>query len=306
MPDPGFRFFDPRLPAAKPTTMPDSRLPTGDLKAAVRAYWERESCGTHVAASDKFTRAYFDEIERYRYAAEPEIFAFAQFTRHHGARLLEVGVGAGSDFVQWARAGCRVHGIDLTQEAIDHVRHRLAAYGLEVDDLRVADAERLPYDDGAFDVVYSWGVIHHSPDTEQALREIVRVTRPGGTIKLMVYHRRSLNAWFRWLRFAALRGRPFRSLAWVMHHHLESPGTKAYTRAEIAEMAARLPVRITAMRTPVTRYDLQSDSRPIVRAAAYALACLAGWERSGFFLMVEMEKIQSGVGSRATPESDLR
>ncbi|MDP1571855.1 MAG: class I SAM-dependent methyltransferase [Vicinamibacterales bacterium] len=274
--------------------MPDPQPTATDLKAAVRTYWERESCGTHVAGSEKFTRAYFDEIERYRYAVEPEIFSFAQFTRHHGERLLEVGVGAGSDFLQWARAGCRVHGIDLTEEAIDHVRHRLAVYGFEAEDLRVADAEHLPYDDGTFDVVYSWGVIHHSPGTEQALREIVRVTRPGGTIKVMVYHRPSLNTWFRWLRFAALRGQPFRSLTWVMHHHLESPGTKAYTRAEFADMAARAGARITAIRTSATRYDLQFESRAIVRAVAYALACLVGWERCGFFLMAEMTRPPNG------------
>ena len=261
-----------------------------DLKAAVRAYWERESCGTHVAESEKFTREYFDEIERYRYRVEPEIFAFAQFTRHRGARMLEVGVGAGTDFLQWARAGCRVHGIDLTEEAVAHVGHRLAVYGLEADDLRVADAERLPYDDGTFDLVYSWGVIHHSPDTMQALREIVRVTKPGGTIKLMVYHRQSVNVWFRWLRFAAMRGQPFRSLTWVLHHHLESPGTKGYTRAEIAAMMATLPVTVGRVWTPITRYDLQFDSHPLVRAAAYATCCLAGWERAGFFLMVEMKK----------------
>lgn len=247
-----------------------------------------------MAGSAKFTRASFDEIERYRYAVEPEIFSFAQFTRLHGERLLEVGVGTGSDSLQWARAGCRVHGIALTEEAIAHVRHRLAVYGLEADDLRVADGERLPYDDGTFDVLYSWGVIHHSPDTERALREIVRVTRPGGTIKVMVCHRPSLNTWFRWLRFAALPGQPFRSLTWVMHHHFESPGTKAYTRAEFEDMAARAGARIAAIRTPATRYDLQFESRAIVRAAAWALACLVGWERCGFFLMAETTRTVSG------------
>lgn len=276
-----------------------------DLKAGVRAFWERESCGTHVAASPKFTRAYYEEIEAHRYRAEPEIFAFAQFTRHHGQRVLEVGVGAGTDFVQWLRAGCQVSGVDLTEEAIGHVRRRLALEGLQAEDLRVGDAEALPYPADRFDVVYSWGVIHHSPDPARALAELVRVARPGGTIKLMVYHRRSLNAWFRWLRFGPLAGR-LRSISWVLAHHLESPGTRAFIRREVAALASRLPVDVVAMRSPATRYDLQSDARAIVRGAARVLACLAGWERCGWFLMVEMKKRGGPGGGTSDDERGPR
>ena len=95
--------------------------------------------------------------EGFRYQIEPEIFAFAQFTRYRGQRLLEVGIGAGTDFLQWVRAGAKAHGVDLSREAVDHVKHRLQVYGLSAEDVRVADAENLPYEDNTFDVVYSWG-----------------------------------------------------------------------------------------------------------------------------------------------------
>ena len=102
----------------------------------VHDYWNRESCGAGVTDAAKHSREYFEEIEQYRYSVEPEIFAFAQFTRHSGEKMLEVGVGAGTDFLQWCRAGTRAHGIDLTEEAIANVRERLAIYGQQGEELK--------------------------------------------------------------------------------------------------------------------------------------------------------------------------
>lgn len=66
-----------------------------------------------MADATKHSREYFEQIEQYRYAVEPEIFAFAQFTRHSGQKMLEVRVGAGTDFRQWCRAGTLAHGIAI-------------------------------------------------------------------------------------------------------------------------------------------------------------------------------------------------
>lgn len=209
------------------------------LKDSVLAYWDKASCGTEFSDKEKHSREYYDELEQHRYHVEPEVFSFAQFARHHGQKLLEVGVGAGHDFTQWVRAGTEAHGIDLTEEGVEHVRKRLAVYGLEAKDIRKADCEALPYSDDTFDLVYSWGVIHHTPDTHQAFREIVRVCRPGGTCKIMVYHRYSLVALHLWLRYALFKGKPWRSLAWCVANYMESPDTKSYRGREIWKMACR-------------------------------------------------------------------
>src|SRR6185369_9503746 len=95
------------------------------VKEQVRAYWDRQSCDTQAAASEKFSREYFEEIEAYRYRDQPFVHSFAQFTRYHGKKVLEVGFGAGTDFIQWLRAGARASGIDLTQQALDHLRNRI-------------------------------------------------------------------------------------------------------------------------------------------------------------------------------------
>jgi ubiquinone/menaquinone biosynthesis C-methylase UbiE len=216
-------------------------MPPDDLTEAVHDYWNASTCGTWRPGAPKYSSDYFAEIEHFRYLHEPFIHAFAQFPRWRGARVLEVGVGAGTDFAQWVRSGARANGVDLTEEAIENTRRRLALEGLEAESLQVANAEALPFPDGHFDLVYSWGVIHHAADTEACLREIYRVTRPGGHVKVMVYQRHSLFALTVWGRHALLRGRPRQDLRTTIANNVESAGTKAFTVAEIRDMVADLP-----------------------------------------------------------------
>jgi ubiquinone/menaquinone biosynthesis C-methylase UbiE len=205
-----------------------------DLNERVRNYWEQEPCGTGESIAGEFepgSLQWFERIEEHRYAVEPFIHQVAQFTRHRGKTVLEVGVGAGTDHLQWARAGCRCFGTDLTEAAVDTTRKRLSCYGLE-SRLQRLDAERLPYPDSYFDIVYSWGVIHHSESPESIIAEIHRVLKPGGLFLGMIYGRRSMLTFKLWVRHAVLRGRPWRSASDVSWHHVESTGTKAYTVAE--------------------------------------------------------------------------
>jgi len=208
------------------------------LNQQVRQYWEQEPCGTSAqiaGTSQPLSREWFERIEQHRYCAEPMIREVAQFESHRGERILEVGVGAGTDHLQWARAGCECYGVDLTQAAIDTVRSRLALYGFE-SNLQRLDAEKLPFDDARFDLVYSWGVIHHSEHPDAIVAEIVRVLRPGGKFIGMVYGRRSLLVAKMWLRHALLAGKPWRTPADVVWHHMESVGTKAYTVREVRQL----------------------------------------------------------------------
>lgn len=262
------------------------------LKDRVKYYWNKASCGTEFIQQTKFSPTYFKHIEEFRYTIEPEIFSFAQFTRFNRKTILEVGVGAGTDFIQWIRAGTNAYGIDLTREAIENVSRRLQLSGLSPQDLRVADAENLPYPDNFFDLVYSWGVIHHSPDTIKCLEEIIRVTAPGGTIKVMVYNRHSLFAVYRWILMALLKGRPFRSLSYVIYHHQESIGTKAYTRTEIKKILQDYPVAVESLESPVTKHDLLYYKAKPFRWLAYAAACVFGWQRAGWFMMIQLRKNQ--------------
>lgn len=262
------------------------------LKSAVHNYWNASACGTQDARQPKFSRAYFDEIEQRRYELEPFIFTFAQFPRHHGQKVLEIGMGAGTDFVQWARCGTHAYGVDLTEEAIEHVRTRLAVYGLPRADIRVADCEQLPFENDSFDVVYSWGVIHHTPNTARAVAEIIRVLKPGGTAKLMVYHRHSPAAFYVWVKWALLRGRPWHSPSWCFHHCVESLGTQVFSKKDVRQMLAACPVDQVKIEPILTRQDLLEGHGALFRFVARIVCFCAGGNRNGFFMTVRCRKKQ--------------
>lgn len=197
-------------------------------KAQVQDFWEAASCG-EVYATGADAAAQLAAQARARYALEPYIPAFARFEEGRGQRVLEIGVGMGADHLEWARHRPRtLIGMDFTDRALRHTAARLKLSGYKPQLVR-ADAERLPLPDASVDLVYSWGVLHHTPDTAGAIREVRRVLRPGGIARVMVYHRRSIVGALLWLRYALLAGSPGLSLDEVYARHLESPGTKAYT-----------------------------------------------------------------------------
>ena len=238
-----------------------TQLENEQLKASVREFWNAQSCDTQVAHSTKFSKEYFEEIERFRYFDQPFIHSFAQFTRYRDKKVLEVGFGAGTDFIQFLRAGAHVSGVDLTEEALMNLRNRIAAYELpQPDSIQVADAERLPFPSNSFDLGYSFGVLHHSPNTVKAIGELVRVVKPRGEVKLMLYNRRSIYVINLWIKHALLRGKLWKSLRWVLWNHLESIGTKGYTRKELKRILSDLGMEQIAIHTEITAADYLSSS----------------------------------------------
>lgn len=223
--------------------------PAVDQKERVRDFWEEEPCGSEHTATPEGTPEYFAEVERTRDQLDPYIPEFAAFDAAQGKRVLEIGVGLGTDFVRFARAGAIATGVDLTEHAVQLVRQRLALEGLE-GSVQTADAENLPFEEGSFDLVYSWGVLHHTPDTGRAIAEAIRVLRPGGDACVMLYARHSWVSYALWARHALLAGRPWRSLADVLSAHMESEGTKGFTKRELRRHFPDLTqLRIDKVRT---------------------------------------------------------
>lgn len=168
------------------------KLADEQLKERVRAFWQAHPCGTKFSDTEIGTREFFERIERHRYAKEWHIPAAADFAGASGLRVLEIGCGMGTDGAQFAKAGADYTGVDLTEAAIELARKRFELFGLK-GTLQVADAENLDFADESFDVVYSHGVLHHTPDIAAAVREIHRVLKPGGRAIVMLYHRGSYN-----------------------------------------------------------------------------------------------------------------
>ncbi len=215
-------------------------------KQRAREQWQQDPCGSESDREHEFgTRHFFDSIEQARYREYapwmPELMGFDQFA---GARLLEVGCGMGTDLLQFARGGAFCTGVDLTPRSVEITRHRFALYN-EKGSFLIADGERLPFASESFDVVYSNGVLHHTPDTAGAIRELHRVLKPGGVAKVMLYHKNSINYWGEMmlhrgvLRGELLRGRSPEEVMsrWVEYsEHGGRPLVKVYSRKQALEL----------------------------------------------------------------------
>jgi SAM-dependent methyltransferase len=254
-------------------------------KVRAREQWTLDPCGAVHGEHEFGTREFFDTVERHRYTeyAEwmPGVMGFDKF---RDARLLEIGCGMGTDLLQFARGGARCIGIDLTPRSIEITRHRFRLYAAD-GAFMISDGEHLPFRDESFDVVYSNGVLHHTPDTAGAIREVHRVLRPGGTAKVMLYHRNSLNYWFDIvLRRGVLRGDFLRgrSVAEIMSRVVEfsehdtRPLVKVYSRNEARELFS-LFRSVTIEVEQLTRPELRFLAPLVSESMLDRLRKLIGW-----------------------------
>jgi ubiquinone/menaquinone biosynthesis C-methylase UbiE len=170
-----------------------SMTPTEAKEAAIRL-WTKDPCGHDPANGEPGTPGYVHRLLAARRLYAPWMAEELDYAATRGKRVLDVGCGQGIDVVEYAFAGAEVVGIDLTPRHVELARKHLTLMGLEGMVTR-ADAESLPFADDVFDQVSSNGVLHHTPDMGAALREMHRVTKPGGAAVIVVYNRSSLHYW---------------------------------------------------------------------------------------------------------------
>jgi ubiquinone/menaquinone biosynthesis C-methylase UbiE len=202
--------------------------PTPRLKQRIKDFWNSAPCGVR----DLDEREDFAAHSRKRYEREPYIPTFADFASARGKKVLEIGVGMGADYLEWLRAGAQARGVDLSLSSLAKARRRCELAGF-IPKLLAADAELLPFADNSFDIVYSYGVMHHSPNRQTCLGEAWRVLMPGGMIRIMLYHHPSLTGLMLWLRYGLNSAKSVRR---TVYDNLESPGTKSFTEPEVKEM----------------------------------------------------------------------
>ena len=264
-------------------------------KQSVHDFWNQASCGETLYLSDIDKSGYIVQAAT-RYTLEPYITDFARFRSSCGLCVLEIGVGLGADHQLFAEAGADLFGIDLTDRAIAHTRQRLAVFGL-TSHLAVGDAENLDFPDESFDRVYSWGVLHHSPDTPKAIAEVWRVLKRGGEASIMIYHKWSMVGMMLWLRYALLGLRPWLTLSKIYARYLESPGTKAYSMAEATRLFAAF--RDVKIRTVLTHGDLLESGAGQKHQGNVLSLARKIWPRwlirrlfpnAGLFMLIEVKK----------------
>ncbi len=202
----------------------------------VARYWDARPCNIRHSSKPVGSREYFDEVEARKYRVEPHILRFAEFPRWRDKKVLEVGCGIGTDTINFARHGAWVTAVDLSEKSLEIAEQRARVYGLS-DRIRFVrvDAERLsdfvPVE--PYDLVYSFGVLHHTPRPERALAEIRRYMAPQSMFKLMVYHRRSWKVL--WIVMSRGKGRFWRLEELVARYSEAQTGcpvTYTYTRRQ--------------------------------------------------------------------------
>ena len=271
----------------KPVLEPRNQKPlASEEKQRARDQWGEDPCGAVHGREHEFgTREFFETVEQHRYHDYapwmPDVMGFNQFA---GGRLLEIGCGMGTDLLQFARGGAICTGADLTPRSIEITRHRFAVYD-ECGSFLITDGERLPFAEESFDVVYSNGVLHHTPDTARAISEIHRVLKPDGVAKVMLYYKHSVNYWIElMLRRGVLGGELFRGRSpqeimsrWVEYsEHGGCPLVKVYTRGEARELFGDFKLVEFQVRQ-LTRSDLRFIGRIIPQAFMELLERHVGW-----------------------------
>ena len=232
------------------------------LKSKVKSWWNNYPF-TYFVKKEEGSWAFFRNIDRkifkwcpWAHDGYPLFSKFVPYGELVGKKVLDIGCGSGWSTEQFARAGAKISAIDLTEKAIELTKKRFALYHLE-GDIRVGDAEKIPYPDGTFDYVFVWGGLMHTPNTEGAIREIYRVLKKGGRAAAMMYNKNSLHwRWFILFGKGILRGGLLRrSVQELTNRYTDGAEiggnmlTKFYTPQELWRMWSVFP------RVTVATYD---------------------------------------------------
>jgi ubiquinone/menaquinone biosynthesis C-methylase UbiE len=274
-----------------------SSITTGDAyKDRVQDQWNQNPVGSqHARESQPHTLDWFREVERHRYGPyAPWMPEVMEFSRHAGHDVLEIGGGVGTDLAQFAMHGARVTDVDLAAGHLRLAEENFTLRGLNGTFIH-HDAESLPFPDAMFDLVYSNGVLHHTPNTAAVVREIHRVLRPGGRAIVMLYAENSLHYWRKlvWLFGVKARQLDRVSMGEIMSRQVERsanearPLVKVYTRRRAAALFQAFE------RVEIVQRQLQREELPdVLRWALPPIERRFGWN-----LIVKASK-QHGNGSR--------
>lgn len=159
---------------------------------SIEKFWDENPVGSNFIKyqSDK---KFYEQYDDFRYRTEGHILKELDKIDFKNKRVLEIGLGQGADSMQIIKRGAIYYGIDLTEESVKRLTERFRLFELPYQEVVKANAQQIPYADNFFDIVYSHGVIHHSPEIEKIVSEIYRVLKPGSQAVIMLYHKNSFN-----------------------------------------------------------------------------------------------------------------
>ena len=216
--------------------------------SAVQDYWNKRPCNIRHSTKPVGTKEYFEEVEWRKYFVEPHIPGFAQFAKWKGKKVLEIGCGIGTDTSNFAKAGATVTAVDLSNASLDLAKQRMQVLGLS-DKVKFyqANSEELsktvPVE--KYDLIYSFGVLHHTPHPEAAFAELQKYAHPGTELKVMMYYRWSWKV----LWILAQEGFDFKNTDALIAKHSEAqtgcPVTYVYDRRSLGKLIEAHGFKVT-------------------------------------------------------------
>jgi len=255
-----------------------------ERKKQIKIFWDQKPCGTFGNIPDEPGLDYFEKLRFRRYKLEPFIKKMARFNDWRGKRVLEIGCGVGTDALEFVKSGALYTGIDVSSKTVELAKKNFELSGFSSQNIILADAENLPFKNGSFDFVYSWGVIHHTPNMNLAISEISRVLKEDGKFCIMLYNINSLVGLQLYILRGLLKLKPFLSFKELFSRYHESPGTKALTNSEASELFADF--ENLKIKNIVTPYDLRITHN-IYLPSVFKIFVPASF---GFFKIITGEK----------------
>jgi len=192
----------------------------------VKEFWDARPCNIRHSLLEVGTKEYFDEVEKRKYFVEPHIPPFAEFGTWSGKNILEIGTGIGTDTINFFRGGANLTSIDLSEESVRLAKTRASVYGFDPDSIQVMNAEEFSFDK-KFDMIYSWGVIHHTPNPRKVIERAAAHQLPGTELRIMLYSKISYK------------------LFWALHTHGWDMGVMDDVIRTYAEAQTGCPVAYT-------------------------------------------------------------
>jgi 2-polyprenyl-3-methyl-5-hydroxy-6-metoxy-1,4-benzoquinol methylase len=203
----------------------------------IKDYWNNRPCNINHSKKTLGSLEYFNEVDKKRYFVEPHILKFADFKNQNNKKVLELGCGIGTDSIRFAQAGAILTAVDLSDKSIEITKQRFKTYNF-LCSLHCGNIEELSkfVPVSSYDLIYSFGVIHHTENPNNVLEEIKKYCNKNTTIKIMVYNKYSWKA----ITFFLLYGYKFlfnyeKTIQYFAEAQLNCPRAIVYSKKSLKE-----------------------------------------------------------------------